>query len=323
MDQLNQLPCALLITDEYGIVVSANSDMLALIGKSAADCCGIAMEKLFPPAGRIFLQTHIWPMLIQEKTLREIYLNITNALGERTPVLVNCQSGIYEGEACYYWLFFVALERSRFESELLRTRADAQRLSTHLEQANTELKALHLQVAQRAHEIETMNRELAALSRSDPLTGLGNRRALSIAIGEWQAHAEGFADASLLLLDVDHFKTVNDEHGHDAGDLILVALARTLEASLRPEDLAVRYGGEEFAMWLPYADRNLALFTAHRVHKLVEDLHIEDKSITVSIGIATLPNSFGPNLLQQLIEQSDKAVYQAKSAGRNRTVFFE
>lgn len=321
MDALDRLPCPVLVTNAVGRVLFPNSDMLTLVGHDAAHWRQKPMEDLFPPAGRIFLQTHVWPMLLRQNRVREIYLYISNAQGERTPVLVNCQSGEHEDQPCYYWVFFVAQERSRFEAELLKARAEAQRSADRLTQVNAELEAVHSQLAQRAYNIEIANRELAVLSRSDPLTGLGNRRALSTAIKRWQSRSDDDALASILLIDVDHFKAVNDHHGHDEGDRVLVALARMLEASLGPNDLAVRYGGEEFALWLPSADRTQAGMTAERVHDGVQQVLIKDKPITVSIGIATLGNSAGSALMQQLLELSDIAVYQAKTTGRNRTVY--
>lgn len=320
MDELNRLPCPILVTDAVGRVLLPNTDMLTLVGHDAAHWRQKPMEDLFPPAGRIFLQTHVWPMLLRENSVREIYLYISNAQGERTPVLVNCQAGEYEHQPCYYWVFFVAQERSRFEAELLKARAEAQRSADRLTQANAELEAVHSQLEQRAYNIEIANRELAVLSRSDPLTGLGNRRALSTAIKRWQSRSDSDALASVLLIDVDHFKAVNDQHGHDEGDRVLVALARMLEASLGPNDLAVRYGGEEFALWLPSADRTQAGTMAERVHDGVQKVSIEGMPITVSIGTATLGNCAGSALMQQLLELSDIAVYQAKAAGRNRTV---
>jgi two-component system cell cycle response regulator len=326
-DPLNQLPCPVLVTDLHGRMLAANADLLAVVGGTEAHWQEQAMDVLLPPASRIFLQTHVWPMLLNQGGVREIYLHLCGAQGQRVPVMVNCRRGPYgppdqddRTDRCY-WVFFVALERSRFEAELVQARARAQSLAADLALANAELRAVHTQLTQHTHVVESENRELAELSQTDPLTGLGNRRALAQAVAHWQALAEPGACASVLMVDVDHFKAVNDQHGHDEGDRVLAALAHQLQASIRSSDLAVRYGGEEFTLWLPNADRPGAAHTALRVHEHVRSLQVGDQPISVSIGVATATLAHDPALLQRLLHQSDTAVYQAKVAGRNRTVF--
>lgn len=323
MERLDQLPCSVLITDEIGRILSFNRELHTLLCMENGSGLRTALEQLLPPAGRIFLQTHFWPMLLNDGVIREAYMNLVDRDGQRIPVLANCRKGEFEGVACYYWVFFVAKERSRFEGELLKARSDAQDMSESLALANVNLEILHAQLAQRTQEIERANLELSALSLSDPLTGLGNRRALSAAIKRWQSQARADEYASLLLVDVDHFKTINDEFGHDEGDRVLVALAKGLQMSARADSLAVRYGGEEFAMWLPAADRVAADNAAQALHAHVRQVRVVDRNITVSVGVATGKNFFGPGLMHRLIAQSDKAVYAAKAAGRNRTTHYE
>lgn len=323
MDQLNQLPCPVLVTDRMGNILVANTDLLLIVGGSAEQWQQKPMYKLFPLASRIFLQTHVWPMLLRQESVRELYLHLNDSNSQRIPMMMNCQMGQFEGAKSYYWVFFVALQRSHFEEKLLQARGDAQHMTASLAQSHKELEELHSQLSQRAHMVETENIELTELSQTDPLTGMANRRALAIAITHWQSQVMDGAYASLLLVDVDHFKVVNDQYGHEEGDRILTALARQLQASMRVSDLAVRYGGEEFALWLPFADSAGAECTAQRVHDYVRQVKVAGNSITVSIGVATSSDTRSPELLQQLIKHSDKAVYQAKASGRNRTVHFE
>ncbi len=321
MDRLNQLPCALLVTDSTGQIVEINHELLALVGHTAAQWRGHAMAELLTPASRIFLQTHVWPMLLHTGRINEIYLHLSDAAKQQTPVMVNCQKREGDATECYFWVIFVAKERSRYEEELLLARKKAELMSANLAQAHAELKVLHSQLAQHADVIRTENRELADLSRTDALTGLSNRRALETAVNHWRAQSPPDASAALLMVDVDHFKAVNDLHGHGEGDKVLRALADQLHLSMRSSDLAVRYGGEEFVMWLPLADRKGAGQAAQRVHENVRQVQVAGKSITVSIGVATALNTPGTDLIQDLIHHADKAVYQAKATGRNRTVY--
>jgi len=242
---------------------------------------------------------------------------------QQQPVMVNCQKHELDGLARYYWVMFVARERSRFEEELLQARKNAELMSTNLTLAHAELNILHSQLTHHADLMSLENRELSDLSRTDALTGLSNRRALATAVKHWRVQAQPEACAALLMVDVDHFKSVNDLHGHDEGDKVLKSLAEQLRLSMRSSDLAVRYGGEEFVMWLPLADRAGASRAAQRVHDNVRQVQVAGKSITVSIGVATAPNTPGADLLQLLTQHADKAVYEAKASGRNCTIHFD
>lgn len=319
MEPLDSLPCPVLVTDRKGGILATNRDMVALIGKTAEAWVTQPMDTLFPRSAQIFLQTHVWPMLLRDDRVDEMFLPLLDVSGQRVPILVNCQKSRLNGADCYHWVFFVARERSRFEAELLQARRDSEQMTAKLAHANAELETLHRALSNRAHTLELANYELAKLSYSDPLTGLANRRAMAKAIQNWQAMETADAYASLLIVDVDFFKAVNDQHGHDEGNRILILLAQQLESSIREQDLAIRYGGEEFALWLPSTDRDGAEHTAQRVHDSVRELQVAGKPITVSIGAATAAYIKGPELMHRLIEQADKAVYRAKSLGRNQT----
>jgi diguanylate cyclase (GGDEF)-like protein/PAS domain S-box-containing protein len=130
-DLLNQLPCPILITDKSGYVLAVNTDLLVLVGGTFEYWLDKPMEIFFPPASRIFLQTHVWPMLFSEGDAREIYLKISDAQNQRIPVMMNCRQGLFTGVDSYFWVFFVALERSKFEVELLdaRNRAESSLLA--------------------------------------------------------------------------------------------------------------------------------------------------------------------------------------------------
>jgi diguanylate cyclase (GGDEF)-like protein len=157
------------------------------------------------------------------------------------------------------------------------------------------------------------------LADSDPLTGLLNRRAWTEAALE--VLDQGLArPVAVLFFDLDHFKALNDRHGHAAGDQALVAVAAALRQELRPSDLLGRYGGEEFVALLQGVDRENAMQIAtrlcRRVHRL--DVHVSPADmLTVSIGVAMRTPA---DNVQSLVERADAAMYQAKLAGRNRAV---
>jgi diguanylate cyclase (GGDEF)-like protein len=158
----------------------------------------------------------------------------------------------------------------------------------------------------------------------DALTGVGNRRAFDRALqSEWIRSARTHQPLALLIVDVDHFKQMNDQYGHQMGDRVLTAVAQALAAALpRAIDFIARYGGEEFACLLPATDRAGAAEVAERLRAAVQALQIahpksDHRVLTVSIGAAVgeTPRDID---LHSLIESADRALYTAKNAGRNR-----
>jgi diguanylate cyclase (GGDEF)-like protein len=165
-------------------------------------------------------------------------------------------------------------------------------------------------------------RAAIASALTDPLTGIGNRAAMQSA-GRTQielALRHGLP-MSLLLIDIDHFKRINDTYGHAKGDVVLQLLARTIARTVRRSDQAFRYGGEEFVVLLGHTDLAGAEVMAERIRILVagsRELHRElSEGVTVSVGVGTLREQ---DTLETLCERADRALYLAKRSGRNRVV---
>jgi diguanylate cyclase (GGDEF)-like protein len=166
-----------------------------------------------------------------------------------------------------------------------------------------------------------LHREAQRLSITDPLTGAGNMRHMTTTLAREVERATRFArPLSLLLLDLDHFKAVNDTYGHTVGDSVLTELARRLTASVREVDVVTRYGGEEFVIITPETDLAGAQRLADRILRTVGNdvFHVGGREvpITVSLGIASLP--LHGSASGELVRAADEALYAAKRAGRNR-----
>ena len=160
---------------------------------------------------------------------------------------------------------------------------------------------------------------------TDPLTGLYNRRYMSVHVGAMvDAAADRGKTVSVLALDVDHFKAVNDTYGHDAGDEVLKELARRIKANIRNIDLACRTGGEEFVIALPETDAEVAYKVAERLRRAVGGKPFNagpeagNLTVTVSIGVAELENA--AESLDDIVKRADEALYRAKREGRNRVI---
>ena len=173
------------------------------------------------------------------------------------------------------------------------------------------------------HQERVASRANAAAA-TDALTGCANRRALEEQARVELAYAQRSGRAcALVIADVDHFKRVNDTHGHTVGDALLVDVARVLRASVRPGDLVARYGGEEFCVLLRDADATLATVAAERLCAALRALHFETNGTVVpvraSFGVAASAGG-GPDAWDSLVRRADVALYAAKEQGRDRVV---
>lgn len=181
------------------------------------------------------------------------------------------------------------------------------------------------QCLQKAKELEQVKHELAELSelvRTDPLTTLYNfrhfREVMEIELERTRRTAQPTA---LIMIDLDHFKNVNDTWGHEAGNLVLKSTAKTMQNCIRQLDVACRYGGEEFAVILPAANSLIAKQVAQRICDTIANKPVmfngEDISTTASLGIAVLQSN-RPCTAEALVERADQALYEAKQNGRNQ-----
>lgn len=180
---------------------------------------------------------------------------------------------------------------------------------------------LFLNTTRIEHELKDSREELRALALTDPLTGVRNRRALyNSAQHEIARAARSGEPVTLLMIDVDHFKKVNDRHGHPVGDQALRQVAAAITRTLRASDIVTRFGGEEFAVLLIEAPAEMALATAERLRAAIaaEEIRAPDGPVrvTVSIGVAAAKGAAID--FEALIRNADDALYRAKHAGRNQ-----
>lgn len=196
------------------------------------------------------------------------------------------------------------------------------------------LKALQDALVEKNRELDKANKELArrreellALSRTDALTGLFNRRYFEERLNEEFARSRRYGSPlSLVMLDIDHFKRINDTFGHPFGDLVLKAVAQTARSRLREVDLLARYGGEELIALLPETGPGDALKVCERVREAIAALGLEPPGadgaaepvrLTASLGVATVPSA-DLGSAEALLMAADTSLYAAKGAGRNR-----
>lgn len=189
---------------------------------------------------------------------------------------------------------------------------------TEQKQAQQSLEASHL-ILKNALELEKQ------LARTDPLTGVNNRRYLfELAEHEMEVSSRYKQPLSVLMFDIDHFKKFNDTYGHKIGDIILKKVTDTAHGLLRSADIIGRYGGEEFIILLPLTGAEQAYTLAERIRKAVANMSVQTDqgptSVTLSIGIVERDLSSGKDTIEELFHHADEAMYRAKLNGRNQTV---
>ncbi len=182
---------------------------------------------------------------------------------------------------------------------------------------------IHTKLKLLQDELREKNAQLEDLSVTDALTGLANRRRLMTRLEEEVQRARRFrTPLSVVMIDIDHFKQVNDTHGHAMGDEVLRNIGALLKAGVRATDLAARYGGEELTLILPHTDAPGAFQVAEALRQKFAELehHLDGISLskTASMGVATRDGQTEVPSAEELLKHADEALYRAKQSGRNR-----
>jgi len=190
---------------------------------------------------------------------------------------------------------------------------------TLVEENRAEMRGMLDTLSRSRDEIRRQNRELETLATRDPLTSCLNRRAFFQEVEAHWAGADQYKrELSCLMVDVDHFKAINDNHGHRIGDLVLQQVGEILRSDRRDCDLVCRYGGEEFCIFLPNADMLNAAAVGEAIRDAIEAATFDQVKITASIGVSS--RNLGARDAQEMIDEADQCLYVAKRNGRNQVV---
>lgn len=250
----------------------------------------MSLSDIFTKASNIFIDSYVYPLLINEYCAEELQLTMLTSTGEKIPVVANIK---LDEDQTTYWSLFDCVNRDKLYQELI--------------------KAKEL--------LETQSQELLAMAAIDPLTGLLNRREMDNRVGRLLSQAQrNKSSVAVIILDVDFFKNINDDHGHAFGDEVLQNLGKILLESHREHDIVARFGGEEFVLVLPDVDEENAIKVAEVIRVDIEKTEIKGIHITVSIGVSL--NKEDKNEFDILFKEADSALYIAKNGGRNKTVLF-
>ncbi|MFC3798837.1 diguanylate cyclase [Cohnella sp. GCM10012308] len=320
--QLNHAPCGYFsITAEGLLLRSANQTLLDMLGYESRELADRHVESVLSVANRLFFHTYFYPYIQLYGLVKEMYLALRTKDGRDIPVLMN---GVRQERGGELFIDCVALEmnkRIEHEKDIMRTKTQLEALYQAKQEANVRLELLHAEYETKQQELLRLNAQLEALATTDPLTGLRNRRFFKESLAALQeAYTQSGQPFSLLILDIDHFKKINDTYGHPVGDLVLASLAALLRSESGPADIAARYGGEEFVVLMPGADRASVIDASERYRAGVEAASWEGLRITISVGAATISPG---DTDETLVNRADQALYASKSGGRNRVTHAE
>jgi diguanylate cyclase (GGDEF)-like protein len=192
------------------------------------------------------------------------------------------------------------------------------RVKMHLE-----LKYSRQKLKKLLEEQISLVQELERLAHTDALTGIWNRRYLMmIAEQEINRSQRYKVNFSILLLDIDHFKKINDTYGHNIGDEVIIFMTKVVIESLRTSDSFGRFGGEEFVVFLPETDIDEAQIVAERIRENLynKSITVEDKQVSITVSVGVSSYSLGDKNIDVILQRADQALYQAKNQGRNRVI---
>lgn len=314
--QLDMAPCGYFSISDTGIIKTVNQTLLTMLGYERNEMLGRHIESTMSVTNKLFFHTYFYPYIQLYGHVDEMYFSFRTSDQQDVPVLLNGVRQTRNGESVIDCVVVVMRKRIQHEKDILNTKTKLQELYQATNEANKELERLHEEYKVKQQALIKVNDQLETMASTDLLTGLKNRRFFQDKMLESMTL---FRDTqclfSLLVVDIDHFKNINDTYGHPIGDLVLGNLAGLLQSVSRSTDVVARYGGEEFVIILTDCDREQAAATAERYRSQVASADWGEYNITVSIGAATVSQE---DTDQSLFQKADKALYASKTGGRNR-----
>ncbi|MFF2888571.1 diguanylate cyclase [Paenibacillus sp. NPDC057967] len=313
---LDTAPCGYFSISSAGIIQSANGTLLNMLGYERDELLGRHLETTMSVTNKLFFHTYFYPYIQLHGHVNEMYVSFRTIAGQDVPVLLNGVRQQRGGETFIDCVVLAMRKRIEHEKDVLQSKAKLEELYQKTNEANQKLELLHAEYEVKQQELLRINHQLEAMAWTDTLTGLGNRRYFQEKLlASLASYREEGLPFSLFIIDIDHFKKINDTYGHPVGDLVLTNLARLLQSMSRENDIVARYGGEEFVAVLPDTDQEAGLSIADRYCATTASTLLGEYQITISIGVATATSG---DTEQSLLNQADQALYASKSGGRNR-----
>ncbi|MEK4513455.1 diguanylate cyclase [Paenibacillus anaericanus] len=319
-ERLQYAPCGYVSITHEGIVIDVNQTFLAIMGYSRANLVDNHFESIMSTANKLIFHTYFYPFINLNGHVEEMFLSLKDHKGLAIPFLLNGRRFEKEGVEIIDCILMQMGKRIDYEVEIRTAKRQIEEAYWEKDQALVKLEQLHMEIEQKQQELMELNANLVKLSVTDKLTGLKNRRFFEEKLEDQMIlYSQTGQPFSLYIVDIDHFKKVNDTWGHPMGDSVLAKLAEVLQSHVRKGDIVARYGGEEFVLILPNMDAAESKIRAEELRLTVASSTWETGQITVSIGIATFIQMDSDITL---LKKADLALYASKENGRNRVTHF-
>lgn len=315
-ERLNYAPCGYLSVADDGTILTINETLLQLLGCDFSDVQGNHINSILTVPSQLFYQLYFSPMISLHNKVDEMYIAIKSKSAQEIPVLINALRKERSGMPVNDIIIMQMHQRYEYEQQLINAKKVSEEAKRKKGEIIAELNQLQGDLKCKQKELQELNAQLQIVAATDGLTGLNNRRAFQevLAANIFESTNTG-QPLSLVLLDIDHFKKVNDTYGHLTGDRVLQKLAQRLETACGEGNIAARYGGEEFVLILPGLDGHDALIFAEKIRSTIESAFLAETPITISVGVATMKKGDTETTLQS---RADQALYASKNGGRNQ-----
>lgn len=315
-ERLEYAPCGYLSITHEGVITDVNHTFLDLMGYTRETLLHKHVESIMSKANQLVFHSYFYPNINLHGHVEELFIGLQDGSGQSVPHILNGRRFVQDGVEIIDCILVQMGKRIDYEQELRSAKKQMEEAYLEKDQALAKLKQIHTEIQQKQAELLELNAILVELSTTDKLTGLKNRRYLEERlVEELEWYKETREPFSLLIIDVDYFKVVNDSFGHQTGDYVLEKLASLLKFHSREKDVIARYGGEEFVLILPNINAAESKLIADNLRRETAQAAWDTRNITISIGIATCMDG---DSRDTLLKRADDALYASKEGGRNR-----
>lgn len=310
-------PVGLFTLSSDNRVLAINDSLCGWLGYQANELIGQSVNEIFSRSGKIYFLTTIYPVLQNHGGIDETNLRFRGKQGDELPALVNARRDD-DGEG--FTLHFAVMPIHRrfvFEDQLIAARELAEQALLAKREALETLEKTQATLERKQQELLAVNARLQLLATTDGLTKIANRRSFDEFLENHLSELEQLTAITLVVVDIDRFKPINDNFGHATGDLVLREFAEMLQQWAAQQGFPARIGGEEFAVILPNCDVEQAASMTQHLLQQVRNHQWPHGAMTVSAGVAVALLNDSP---RSLLARADKALYEAKNSGRDRLV---
>jgi len=322
-------PMGILYISPRGTILECNDYVATLTGYTREDISGSPFTTFVPEAQAEVLREDFRRLFTENIEIKSKECMLRNIEGNDITIEYHAQSISRKGHTVKALMILVDITAKKaLELELIEKNAEMERTLWDMAEVKDALEARAGELNKASEDLKQLNERLNLLSITDGLTEIYNHRHFQDRLSEEveRLHRQKSGDLSLLMVDIDDFKKVNDTYGHQCGDMVLKQLAILLKNSVRIIDILARYGGEEFAIILPNSNKAQAVTVAERICETIRSTPFTfgegtSVKVTVSIGVGTITCSRGEK--SDLVRKADSALYEAKAKWKDRVEAWE